>query len=356
MTQRVLVVGGSGYFGSLLVEELLLRTKAEIAVGGRHFDGPPGPRLTRRFVDLREPASVEAGLEGITVAVCAAGPFQDLPTTLLKHCLERGIPYVDLADDRDFVRRARGVVEAKGPRAAAAPGWSAVPALSALLARLAADELETVETIRIQIAPGNRAPRGRATVASLLHSAGRPFTVWDGGGWRTVTGWSEPETFSFGPPIGPRAGYLVDVPDHELLPPLFGGARVEFRAGSELPLLNGAMSFLAGLARSGWIADWEPWIPALRTAMSAFGRLGDDSGALGVEVEGGGRRRRATIIASSRGQRIAALSAALLVERLLDGRARWTGLVPLDRWLTREELESACAARGLELTIEDADD
>src|SRR5204862_2838898 len=110
--------------------------------------------------------------------------------------------------------------------------------------------------IDVQIAPGNRAPREAGTVASLLASVGRAFQVRANGGWRTVMGWSEPRRFTFPLPIGSRTGYLVDVPDHELFPALFGASRVEFRVGAELTFLNHSLSALAGLARRGIVRDW----------------------------------------------------------------------------------------------------
>jgi hypothetical protein len=363
---RVLVVGASGYFGSLLVEDLLRHTDADVWVGSR---GRPredlsrfGPSLSRRLTpcvcDLAQPASVEALVPQVQIAVCAAGPYQALPLTLLESCVAHGVPYIDLADDRGFFSRAREWVAQRG--AAGLPalciGWSAVPALSGLLARIVVEGLDRVDALFIQIAPGNRSPRNKATVASLLASLGKPFRLWRQGEWREARGWSEARTFRFPLPIGPRRGYLVDVPDHEIFPALFHAGGVEFRVGAELALFNHAASALAWVSRRLAIR-WDRWAGALAPAVGVFGSLGHDWGAVGVEVSGskGGLpvRRQACVVARSSGQRIPVMPAAIMVGRLLSGGPVKEGLVPVDRWLGRAELASECSERGFELTVED---
>lgn len=361
---RLLLVGGSGYFGSALASELLRDTECELILAGRnrlnlervHRAFGDDPRLQTRVVDLRLPDTIVPALSGVAVAVCAAGPYQRLPITLAELCLERGIPYLDLADDRDFVARVRAAA-AKGDKGSAVcSGWSAVPALSGLLARIAAQGLDRVASIDVQIAPGNRAPRQAGTVASLLASIGRAFLVRTHGGWRQVTGWSEPGSFPFPPPIGSRTGYLVDVPDHELFPGIFDADRVEFRVGAELTFLNRGLSALAWLSRRGIVRDWTRWTPAFRASMAALGWMGHDWGAVGVKVAGtcAGRPhiRRACVVAEKHGHRIPVMPAAVMAAELLGGRVLG-GLVPVDRWLDRPRLESECRRRGYRLLVED---
>src|SRR5258708_33302028 len=135
---RLLIVGASGYFGSLLVEALLRQPDANIWVGARGRGGMEGllrrlgpglsQRLTPCVCDLAQPASVEAVLPQVDVAVCAAGPYQDLPLTLLESCVRHGVPYIDLADDRGFFVRARDRCARwdGAPLPALCIGWPAV--------------------------------------------------------------------------------------------------------------------------------------------------------------------------------------------------------------------------------------
>ncbi len=368
---QVLVVGGSGYFGRLVIEELLRDTDCRIVVGGRSFRrlretcrrlGPSvSSRLTPRIVDLTRPASLEPALADTRVAICAAGPFQRLPLTLLLACLERRVHYVDLADDRGFITAAHEAVQKRMDDTglpAVCCGWSAVPALSGLLARIAVEGMESVASLDVQIAPGNRFPRSRGTVASLLASVGRSFTVWRNGTWQTVTGWSAPRRFQFPEPVGTRTGYLVDVPDHALFPQLFGAQRVECRVGAELSWLNAAVSCLAWAAQRGLVRDWTPLALILQRLAALWGWSGHAWGAVGVDAvgarDGTWLRRRASIIAEREGQRIPVMPAVITTASLLRGDAGYRGLVPVDRWLTGEQLDAECARRGFRLVVEEA--
>jgi hypothetical protein len=361
-------VGAGGYFGSLLVEDLLLHTGADVWVGTRRrsemeplvhrFDRTHRQRLTACVCDLARPDTVEAVLPEVSVAICAAGPYQHLPLTLLEACVRQSVPYVDLADDRGFFMKATDWVarQTTKPVPALCIGWSAVPALSGLLARLAVEGMDRVDALFVQIAPGNRFPRHKGTVASLLASLGKPCRLWRDGEWRDGHGWSEPRTFVFPLPIGPRRGYLVDVPDHEVFPELFRAQRVEFRVGAELAVFNHAASGLAWLSKH-LAVHWDAWAGLFGPAMGVLGFLGHDWGALGVEATGSKAglpiHRHACVVAASAGQRVPVMPAAVMAGRLISGRVTEGGLVPVDRWLDRADLAAECSKRGFDLTVED---
>jgi hypothetical protein len=268
------------------------------------------------------------------------------------------VPYIDLADDRDFFVKARDWVASQEATnlPAVCIGWSAVPALSGLLARIVVEGMDRVDALFVQIAPGNRSPRNKGTVASLLASLGKSFRLWREGEWREVQGWSEPRTFRFPLPVGSRRGYLVDVPDHEIFPVLFHARRVEFRVGSEFAAFNHAASALAWLSRRRAI-QWDPWASWLAPAMGIFGFLGHVWGAVGVEGSGSKAglpiRRQACVVAGSSGQRIPVMPAAVMAAHLLLGEATEGGLVPVDRWLSGAEFASECRKRGFDLTVQD---
>lgn len=357
---RAVIFGGGGYFGRLLVRELLRRGGCEVVVAGRRrAPTPPGAGFIE--ADMLDAASAGKALELASVAVCAAGPFQGLPETLPRLCLERGVHYLDLADDRDHVARVRAALAeraALGPVPAIGAAWSSSSALTGLLARLAAAGLDRVHYVYAHMAPGNRSPRGPATVLALLSSLGRELRLRGVGGTRTATGWSEPRGFPFPPPIGPRTGRLVDAPDHDLLPELFSGAAAEFRVSAELGILNAFAAALARLAAAGLIRP-AAWASTLTRALALMGGLGHDWGAVGVELRGekGGRpaTRRASLVAEAEGPLLAVLPAAVLVPRLALGRVAG-GWLRHDDWLDRAGLEAECGQNGWRLVFEDGGD
>jgi hypothetical protein len=342
--RRVLVIGGSGFFGRLLIDDLLQRSNCELILGSRrraHSD-----RFKTVLANLMDRSTIVRALEGIDVVICAAGPYQNMPLTLAELCLERGIHYIDLADDREFVRKVRALAQAsQTKRATICTAWSTVSALSGVLAKIASAGIEPVHTIRIHMAPGNRGARHTATIASLLHSVGQRFTIWRDGKACEVRGWSLPIDFNFASPIGGRRGYLVDVPDHELFPDLFGAATVEFRAGSELSSLNSAVSVLAATR-----LNWVRWSGLYQKAASLFSSLGTDAGGIAVEVAGR-TRRTAQIVAASRGERMAVMPASITAALLLTGQAQ-PGLLSHTDWINEEQLQSECEKRGFQLIVE----
>jgi len=341
---KILVIGGRGYFGRLLIDDLLRNTKCTLVVASRqtvrsnHFETV--------VADLRDPDSLERALGGVKIAICAAGPYQTLPATFAELCLKRGIHYIDLADDRAFVKKVRSLAaDRENVASAVCTGWSTVSALTGLLAGIASGGMTAIDYIHIQMAPGNRGARHTATIASLMHSVGQPFIICRDGKAQRVIGWSEPRSFVFPSPVGKRQGYLVDVPDHEILPRLFGARTVEFRASSELPILNRCMSVLQRTRRN--------WVSSSRLLQRAAGLLswvGHDWGAIGVEVSGA-VVRRACIVADSHGERIAVMPASVMAVALSSGVQR-SGLISYTGWLTEEQLRRECEKRGFRLVVE----
>src|SRR6266513_964032 len=92
--------------------------------------------------------------------------------------------------------------------------------------------------------PGQRAPRGEATVAAVLGYAGRRFKWRSGGAWRDAWGWQELKRLRFYG-LGGRWAAACDVPDLELFPKRYPGVlTIEFRASLEV----GAQQFALWLA------------------------------------------------------------------------------------------------------------
>lgn len=311
----------------------------------------------RCAVDLGNPASIESALSGVAVAICAAGPFQALPVTLAEICLRRGIHYIDLADDRSFVRKVRSLVPGEGGNSpAVCSGWSTVSALSGLLAQIGAEDLDPVDAIYIHMATGNRLPKKTATISSFLYSVGQPFNVFRDGRWQMVRGWSEPRDFSFPLPVGRRRGYLIDVPDHELFPALFNARTVEFRTASEWSALNITVSLFSWFVKKHGVRSWISWNKMFRRGAALLGFIGHGWGAIGVEVSGSSgqkrRTRRVSVVADSGAQRIAVMPASVMTALLLSG-SKHHGVVSPAHWLTPEQVRDACEERGFQLIVEE---
>lgn len=269
----ILILGGHGVFGSLIAEEL-----ADL----------PVERASRRTgVDLRDRDSLRRAMAGAKAVVHAAGPFHDF--TVVETCAELGVPYVDIADDRDYV----SAILARSWPVPVLSGISTVPCLSGMLLRALG---ATGGAVAFFI--GNRNAKGAAAIASFLARRGRTWTM------------------RFPPPIGPRRVHDLD---------RWPGVRVG--VAFELDFVSRALEMM-------------PALPArpLAWASRAFARLGTERGCLVVDAG-----RRAWLMSDRRGQRMAAIPAAVAVRRILEGRLE--GRSP-DDWCAPEILIDALRSRG----------
>ena len=75
----VVVLGGTGFFGRYLVEDLLARTAAHIVVASRRPEVVADPsRVKARVCDVSDASSTRKAIAGADIVVHCAGPFQEL--------------------------------------------------------------------------------------------------------------------------------------------------------------------------------------------------------------------------------------------------------------------------------------
>jgi len=74
VTARIVVLGGSGFFGRYLAEDLLARTDADIVVASRHATRREG-RVQRSVCDVFDRESLRRALEGAPWSCTAPAPL-----------------------------------------------------------------------------------------------------------------------------------------------------------------------------------------------------------------------------------------------------------------------------------------
>jgi len=262
---KITVLGGAGVFGSRLAE-MLIRDGHQVTIAGRTSASvtQAAARLGATALILDRRGDL-AALRGADVVIDAAGPFHAYgadPCRLARYCVGAGMHYLDLAGDARF---CAGITTLDSAARAAGvfvlSGVSSVPGLSYAVVAALAEGLDSVEMIDCAILPGNRAPRGRSVVESILHQTGAGFALTIDGQAVTRRSWSDPQSYALAPEIERRA-YAIEVPDQTLFPAYFGARTVVFRAGLELWVTLshlratpqgmserfGPMTFLLGLA------------------------------------------------------------------------------------------------------------
>jgi NAD(P)-dependent dehydrogenase (short-subunit alcohol dehydrogenase family) len=352
---RAVVIGASGNFGARICRALQPDSAIEVI---------PAGRSAAARLDIGSPA-FEHDLSALRpgLVIHCAGPFQGQAYRVPRAALAAGAHYLDLADARAFVARFREQHDAQA-RAAdriALSGASTLPALSTAVIDGLRPRLATLEEIRIVIAPGQRAPRGAATLAAVLSYAGRPFSVLRGGAWSEAWGWQGLHRVRI-PGVGARWAAACDVPDLELLPVRYPGLRtVEFHAALELGIQHLALWTAAGLRRMGLPLPLERWAAPLERVAAWLDAFGSARGGMLVSIIGtsprGARRRLEwhVVADESHGPEIPCMPAVLLARKIATNRLAARGAHPCMGFLALEEFAPEFARWGMRAAVAEYD-
>ncbi len=360
MRYRVLVLGGYGTFGARISGELAKDTSLRVLIGGRDvMRGEVLARELRRGVPGAEVHAVRCDIDDVTfpealraldvaAVINTCGPFQQRDYRVAEACIRSGVHYVDLADARDYVNGFAALdALAQQHHVLAVTGASTVPALAAaVIDELAADL--ALQSIDYGINPGNRTPRGLATVRAILSYCGKPFRQWRGGRWAEVHGWQGLARHPYPAPMGKRWLGYCNVPDLELFPHRYAGVRdVVFRAGLELSLLHLGTWALSWLARWRIVADWSRYAAPLLRASEWFERRGSDVGGMHVSLVGIDKRQRTVrrtwylIARNGDGPQVPCTPSVVLIKKLARDELSQRGAMPCVELLSLDQLLAA---------------
>jgi hypothetical protein len=344
---RVLVLGGTGVFGSRLCRLLAADPGIALTIAAR--DRAAVDALARelgvagRAFDWRRDLDSVLAEGGHDLVVHVAGPFQGQDHAVAELCIRHGVHYVDLADDSAFVRGIDRLAEtALKANVLVCSGASTAPALTGAVVE---EALKTgpVERVAFGIMPGNDAPRGPALVAAILGGAGRPIADQPG---RHV--WGDLRRMKL-PGVGRRWVAACDLPEPALFAQRFGIRDTYAGAGMELSILHVGLWSLSWLVRSRLLRSLAPAAPLLARLADRLRCLGTDRGGLRLELHAGAQSRVWCLIAEGGdGPFIPVTPAAALVRKLARG-ASLRGAMPCLGLLTLAEIDAEWRQAGLRI-------
>lgn len=361
MPLRVVLIGATGVFGSRIARRLSGDQRFELTLAGRHrstldglTDALDQTNTSTAVLDV-DATNFPHALASLhpQLVIHTAGPFQNQDYRVAEACLDCGSDYVDLADGRSFVsgiRRLHNRAVQAGRLIVS--GASSVPALSSAVVDALLPKFDTLDSIEHAISPGNRTPRGNATVASILGYCGRPIRVWRNGEWCVTYGWMDVKRQRF--PFGARRVGICEVPDLELFPERYPNVRtVVFRAGLELPLLQAGTWCASALVRLDLITNLASHARTLRRFSERFIGFGSDVGGMVVEMDGKGRdgsplHLRWWLVADAgHGPEVPVTPAVVLARELAEGRLTTKGAKPCMGLLALEQIEAGFSGYAL---------
>ena len=327
--RRIIVAGGTGFFGGAAVERLRA-DGCEPIIASR----TGGMRL-----DVEDRGSIGTLLRQGDVVLDAVGPFQDRTTTLVQAAEAIGFDVVDISDSLTYCERVLARRSAGVRLLTACSSVSVVPASCVMVSGITRPTRASTF-----LAPETRYTARPGAGTSLLRSIGRPIRVWRGGALVRRIGWSEAQPFPMPRPIGPLECRLMETADAVTLPPVWPSLRdVDFWVDTHIAALNRLLTWAAGWG----VASWFESRYVQRIGLPVVRGLGPKGGAMGVQIEGEGRIARFGIVAEHRGYYTPIVPAVIAAKRIAEGRFQGTGVIPADRQVDPEEVFAYLRAIGL---------
>jgi saccharopine dehydrogenase-like NADP-dependent oxidoreductase len=211
---RVIVLGGAGAMGRVAVRALTEYEDVEqIVIADCNEDQARAvasalnnDRLQVRQIDVTDEQRLADLLHGASAALNAVDYAFNLP--VLRACIREKVHYADLGGLFHMTRKMMALhAEAEAVGITAIAGMGGTPGITNLLARLAVDRLDSVESIRVQLGCSDTTPTTAPLVApysirTLLDEFTREPQVFQNGSWYALPPLSGHEEIDFPAPVG----------------------------------------------------------------------------------------------------------------------------------------------------------
>ncbi len=368
MILRVLLLGGTGNFGSYIARALSANSTIQLIIASRSLVRATAAAESLGAVNPAEAAAINIDSPDLGDQIAAAhpkliihavGPYQGQDHRVAKAAIAARAHYLDLADARHFVAsigELHGAAKAAG--VAVIAGASSVPCLTAAFLDHYAPQFARMTGAHYGISAAQQTNRGLGTAAAVLSYVGRPFTRLEDGKPKLVFGWQGLTAVRY-PELGLRLFGDCDVPDLALFPGRYPDlASLRFVAGHEIKLLHLGTWALSWLVRFGLLPPLERFGERLLRWSLLFDRLGSDRSGFHMQLDGTGkdgapRSVRLFLIArQAHGPYIPCMPAIILARRIAGGDIPKAGARPcLDLINLNEYLN---ALRGFDVRLIEA--
>jgi saccharopine dehydrogenase-like NADP-dependent oxidoreductase len=351
--QRILVLGGYGFFGTRICAALARNPRVQLLIAGRSRDKATalayqlGLRAENACALDANSAQFSQTLRklGIGTLIHTAGPFQEQGYGVAQAAIQAGVNYLDLADGREFVGGiGRLDPAAKQANVFVVSGASSLPAFTSAVIDRYLPEFSRLDTVRLGITSGAVVP-GIATIRAVLGYCGQPFRVLENGQWTVEYGWLDTVEHEFPKPVGSRPLGRCDVPDLDLLPKRYPSLRtVSFHAGYASRTAHGVAEWIAKRVRGGRLKSALPFAGVMFRVSRWLQPIASDRGAMfvtmdGIDPDGDPLSLTWNLVARENdGPNIPCAAAIVLANKVAAGRAPPSGAYPCMGMLTVEEL------------------
>ena len=357
--QQVLVIGGRGRVGQGVVADLLAHTTARITITGRTPGSavdlhPEEERINYRVLDLADEEKLKQTIATHNLVIHCAGPFRYRDVRVLKTCIEQGVNYLDVSDDRAFTQKAlqyRQIAETAGVTAIINTG--VFPGISTSMARQGVEHFDRPEEIHLRYGVAGSGGAAATVMQTTFLSLQTPFSIWLDGRWQEVKPYTGREIVELPAPFGKTGTYWFDLPESLTLVEAFAVKTVAVKFGS-VPDFYNHMTWM--------VANWFP-APLLQsptfvsglsrishTMTSVSDRFSGTGIAMRVEVRGQKANQPIRYIATFSHRDAATatgMGAGLIAQFILSEALRKPGVWSVEQFLPTHLFEQAMQERGI---------
>lgn len=308
--KRIVVLGGTGFFGGLIVDRLR-------AAG---LEPHAASRHSEFHIDADNAEDLRAHLKQRDLVIDAAGPFQRRSPALIEAAAKVGFDVIDLSDSAAYtsmVQQHEAPIAAAGIRVLTA--CSSLSTVSAAV--LGMSSISQPRRITAYLRPASRLTANRGSIASFFES---------------MTGFTR--TIRFEEPLGRRSGMVVKSVDSVTLLKLFPSLReTELVVDAGIPAAN----FLLRRPRlRGLLQQYQPKLAAVAR------KIGPSSGILAYEIATTGGYKH-QLFTGENAHLAAVIPAVMAAKSIAAGKFPHRGLVPSTQHVEREALFEAMFSEGI---------
>ena len=202
---RVVILGGAGWNGSkavrVVVEDGLF---SEVVIADARVEeveklaaelDSPKVKVSAKHIDAGDKESVVEILKGADVALNFIGPFYKYGATIICAAIDAKVNYVDICDDYKVTDEVLKMDEAaKDAGVTIISGIGTSPGVTQLVAKMAADKLDEVDTIKTIFFAIPAMPFGAAVYDHFFSILGGEVPIYRDGHRMSVPAFSEKET------------------------------------------------------------------------------------------------------------------------------------------------------------------
>lgn len=350
--KKVLILGAYGIFGQRIAIALI-KSNISVIINGRNLKSAeklareikqkfPSANLAIAIFDAEKELSTELVKLNPALVINTCGPFQLKNYSIAENCIAAKIPYIDLADGREF---ARDIVKlnnaAKKAGVLVVSGASTVPGLSSAVIEHFKNQFRVLDSVHYGIAPGQNTHRGLATAQSILSYLGKPIKA---AAYKDKIhyGWQDLYCQKY-PVVGNRWMANCDIPDLDLFPAHYQIRELHFSAGMESRLLHFGIWSLSWLVRLGLPLHLEKHAHFLWKASMWFNWLGTADGGMHMTLSGKDLQNQPKtikwfiIVKNGDGPQVPTIPAIVLAKKILNDELKITGALPCVGLVSLEE-------------------